>query len=287
MADYIDCRSSFAKYDNMATAELQQILRDDASNTEGQGLDIDELFYVMDVLAMRRKAQNEGKTPEEALESFKYNYHPDTYNDSSSVSATTFVNHPVRKGYWKRGLIAVAAMIAIVISSTITANALGFELWDIVAKWTQETFHFGYFGQAEETNAPTPDFMYPCTSLQELLNTYNITESLVPTWLPEGYVEVSVEVFQTPNQRQFYAVYQNDQDSILIRFSDYLNSHPVHVEQRGTLIDIYSVAGIEYYLFENDDQHVAAWTLGTYECYISGSVSVDQLKEMIDSIEKG
>ena len=287
MADYIDCRSSFAKYDNMATAELQQILRDDASNTEGQGLDIDELFYVMDVLAMRRKAQNEGKTPEEALESFKYNYHPDTYNDSSSVSATTFVNHPVRKGYWKRGLIAVAAMIAIVISSTITANALGFELWDIVAKWTQETFHFGYFGQAEETNAPTPDFMYPCTSLQELLNTYNITESLVPTWLPEGYVEVSVEVFQTPNQRQFYAVYQNDQDSIRIRVSDYLNSHPVQIEQSDSLIEMYPSNERDYYIFDNQGQLKAAWICATFECYISGPISIEEMKEMIDSIEKG
>ena len=287
MADFNNRSRSFVKYDNMSTEELQQILRDDASNTEGHELDMDELLYVLDVLAGRRKAHNEGKTPEEALESFKRNYHPDIYNDSSPVSATTFANKPIRKGYWKRGLIAVAAMIAIVISCTITADAWGFNLWDTVAKWTQETFHFGYFGQTEETNAPTPNRAHPCVSLQEALDTYKITAKLVPSWLPDGYVDESVDVFQTPKQRQFVAVYQHEADCILIVISDYLDSHPVQVEQKEKLVDSFSINGITYYIFDNDGQYVAAWVTESYECHISGPVSVDQLKEMIDSIEKG
>ena len=287
MADLENRSSSFAKYDTMSTAELQMILRDDASNTDGQGLDMDELFYVMDVLANRRKAHNEGKTPEEALESFKRNYHPDIYNNSSPVSATTFAYKPIHRGYWKRGLIAVAAIIAIVISCTITADAWGFDLWDTVAKWTQETFHFGYFGQTEETNAPTPEFDYPCSSLQEALDTYKITTQLVPSWMPDGYIEQSVDIFQTPKQRQFVAAYQHESDCILIVISDYLDSHPVQVEQRENLVDSFSTNGITYYIFDNDGQYVAAWVTESYECHISGPVSVEQLKKMIHSIEKG
>ena len=82
-----DIRSNqFAKYDNMSTEELQQILRDDASIPEGQESNMDELFYVMDVLASRRKARDEGKTPEEALESFKQYYDPEINHASSPVS---------------------------------------------------------------------------------------------------------------------------------------------------------------------------------------------------------
>lgn len=287
MADFNNRSGSFKKYDNMSTEELQQILRDDASNTEGQGLDMDELLYVLDVLAGRRKAHNEGKTPEEALESFKRNYHPDIYNDSSPVSATTFANKPIRKGYWKRGLIAVAAMIAIVISCTITADAWGFNLWDTVAKWTQETFHFGYFGQTEETNAPTPNRAHPCVSLQEALDTYKITAKLVPSWLPDGYVEESVDIVQTPKQRQFLAAYQCGSDTIRIFIIDYLDTYPFQVEQSDALMDIHSVNGIDYLIFDNEGQIKATWIYETYECQISGPISIEQLKEMIDSIEKG
>lgn len=287
MADFNNRSGSFEKYDNMSTEELQQILRDDASNTEGQGLDMDELLYVLDVLAGRRKAHNEGKTPEEALESFKRNYYPDIYNDSSPVSATTFAIKPIRKGYWKRGLIAVAAMIAIVISCTITADAWGFNLWDTVAKWTQETFHFGYFGQTDETNAPTPNRAHPCVSLQDALDTYKITAKLVPSWLPDGYIEASVDVFQTPKQRQFLAAYQCGSDTIRIFIIDYLDAYPFQVEQSDTLLDTYSRNGIDYLIFENNGQLKATWIHDTYECQISGPISIEQLKEMIDSIEKG
>ena len=59
----------FAKYNAMSTEELQQILREDASKPEGQEeTSTEALFYIMEVLAQRRRARNEGKTPEEALE---------------------------------------------------------------------------------------------------------------------------------------------------------------------------------------------------------------------------
>ena len=287
MADSNDRSSLFAKYDKMSTEELQQILRDDASKSEGHESDMDELFYVMDVLANRRNEKKEGKTPEEALESFKQNYYPEITDDSSPFLAKTFAFHKRSLGYWKRGLVTAAAMLVFVISCTLTADALGFDLWDTVAKWTQETFHFGYAGQAEETNAPTPDFSYPCTSLQESLDLYNVTARLVPMWIPDGYEECAVDVLQTPTQRQFIAAYQCGEDYIRILITDYLDTHPVQIEQSENLVDIHSINGIDFYIFENDGHHIAAWTLDAYECYISGPISVDQIKEMINSIMKG
>lgn len=282
-----NCSSRFAKYDSMHTEELQQILRDDASNSEGQEFDMDELLYVMDLLANRQEAQHEGKTPEEALESFKQNYCPELFKNSSPVSLRIVAEHKSRKSYWKRGLIAAAAMVVIIMSCTITVEAWGFDLWDTVAKWTRETFHFGYAGHTEETNAPTPDFQYSCASLQESLDMFNITANLVPTWIPEGYSEEHVDVFQTPRQRHFTASYQNEDATIHIKISDYMDSHPVQIEQSEDLIEIYSVNGIDYYIFDNRSQCIAAWIFESYECYISGPLSLEELKDMIDSIEKG
>lgn len=45
----------FAMHDAMSTEELQQLLREDASKPVGEESDTDSLFYIMEVLAKRRK----------------------------------------------------------------------------------------------------------------------------------------------------------------------------------------------------------------------------------------
>lgn len=277
---------AFKQYDAMTTEELQQILRDDASKHEGSESDMEMLLYVMDVLAKRRQANHEGKTPEEALETFKQEYYTeiDISSDFESDSAPCRMYHGTR---WMRGLIAAVAALVFMIGGSFTANAMGFDVWDIIAKWTQETFHFGYASDVEESNAPSSDFEHPCASLQEALDQCNITLALVPTWIPDGYVEGDVEITQTPKYRAFVAKYDSDEESIIIRIADYLDGFSMQIERSDKLIEVYSVDGIDYYIFDNYDYLEAVWISDDCECYISGAVSVSEMEEMIDSIGKG
>lgn len=276
----------FAKYDAMSTEELQQLLREDASKPVGEESDTDVLFYVMEVLAKRRKERNEGKSPEEALESFKKHYN--TENEISSDSERVLVA-PKRSGIgrWMKGLIAAAAVFAFVIGGSLTANAMGFDLWEVIAKWTQETFHFGYAGDTIETNAPSPEYMQPYASLQEALDDYKITANLVPRWIPDGYVEVEVQTEDTPLQRRIFATYRTAENEFRIRIVDYLGNAPTQLEQSDMPLEVYSHAGIDYYIFDNEDQLQAVWVNGSFECYISGGLTLSEIKEMINSIEKG
>ena len=287
MPDSLNRRDEiFAKYDAMSTDELQQILRDDASNSEGAESDTEALFYVMEVLAKRRQARNEGKSPEEALESFKQNYY--TENDISSVSeSTTAAFKPNSRGRWRRGLIAAAAMLVIVIGSSITANAMGFDLWEVIAKWTQETFHFSYVGSMDETANPSPNYDNPCASLQDALEKNNITTALVPTWIPDGYTEDNVEITQTPKHRSYKARYQCGEKIIAIRIAEYLDNFPTQMEQSDSLLEVYSVNGIDYYILLNYDLVEVVWITENYECFISGPLSNSEIKEMIASIGRG
>ena len=276
----------FAKYDAMSTEELQQLLREDASKPVGEESDTDVLFYVMEVLAKRRKERNEGKSPEEALESFKkhYNTENEISSDSERVPAA-----PKRSsiGRWMKGLIAAAAVFAFVIGGSLTANAMGFDLWEVIAKWTQETFHFGYASESSETNAPQKDGDDAYTALQEALIESGISVPLAPTHFPDGYVEADVRIEDTPKQRRFTAIYQGDHGTIRIRIVDYLDSAPTQIEQSDVLIEIYTWEGMDYYLFDNGVQLQAVWVKDSYECYISGPLNLLEMKEMINSIEKG
>lgn len=277
----------FSRFDAMSTEELQAFLREDASKPMGEESDTEEIFYVMEVLAKRRKEQNEGKSPVKALESFKQDYY--TENETPYISESVPVARKrSNSGLWKRGLVAaVAAICILVIGNSITASALGFDLFAIIAKWTQETFHFGHAGQVEETNSPKPNFARPCDSLQAILDEYKVKVSLVPTWLPDGHLEAEVRVTESPAQRMFSAKYESQSGAIRIRIADYLDSIPSQIEQSDSLLEIYSVNSVDYYIFDNNAQLQAVWIKENYECYISGPITLSEIKCIINSIERG
>lgn len=278
--------SEFAKYDAMSTEELQRLLREDASKPVGEESDTDVLLYVMAVLAKRRKDRNEGKSPEEALESFKLKYN--TENEISSDSESVPVAPKRRSiGRWMQGLIAAAAMLVFIIGGSITAHAMGFDLWEIIVKWTQETFHFSYASDQTVTVEPGKADSNIYTGLQDALYKSDISTPLAPTWFPDGYVEVEVTIDETPLQMYFNAKYQFGDNKIRIRIADYLSGAPAQIEQSSSLLEVYSSNGIDYYIFSNYDQLKAVWIQENFECYITGTITISELKEMIDSIGKG
>ena len=274
----------FSRFDAMSTEELQAFLREDASKSVGEESDTKEILYVMEVLARRRKEQTGGKDPAEALASFKNKYY--TENETPFISESVPVAHKRSNGgRWKRGLVAaVVAICILVIGNSITASALGFDIFAIIAKWTQETFHFG---DTSNTNTPSKDSSEVYTGLQAALSEYNISTALAPTYFPEGYIEADIKTQDTPKQRIFQAKYECGEFSIRIKIADYLEGYPEQIEQSDDLIEIYNHAGVDYYIFSNYDQLRAVWINESFECYISGPLTVSEIKQVIDSIEKG
>lgn len=274
-------KTDLARYDSMDTEALQAILRADASKTEAEASDQETILYIMEVLAKRRKDQNQGKSLDEAWEIFQRSYEERTSHISEREPAKT-------GGKWKKSLVAAAAVVVLLLGGAVTAQGFGVDLWQTIAKWTQETLFLGYMGQTEESMGADPDYTNPCASLKTALDEFNTEKKLVPTWLPEGYVETDVTVDQSPTQRRFTAICTSpDGNTIRIRIADYLGSHPSEIEQSEDLIEVYEAAGVQYYIFNNYDQVKAVWVNESYECYIIGPVSPTEMKQIIDSIEKG
>ena len=269
-----------SKYDAMTTEELEEILRLDAQAPEEQESDTEMILYVMEVLAERKR--NNGhtrKTALEAYESFKQNYMPEVDNNEVSYREPVKKNNGVSR--WLRSLTAAAAVLAILLLGSVTAKAFGIDIWKAVVKWTQETFHFGDWGNSD------PDNNLPYASLQEALEKGNVSVSLVPTWIPEDYELIDVRVERSPDRKTYRAKYINGEQTLKITVRDYLEGDPVYVEQSEGLVEEYEILGITYYIFTNHDHSRAVWVYESYECDISGEVTIDELKKMIDSIQKG
>ena len=276
-----------SEYSAMSTEKLQQLLRDHASKPEGkEELSTEALLDIMEVLAHRRQERNEGRTPEEALEEFRKYYEND--EESAEIEREPVIrkkNFTTTK--WFKGLVAAAAAVLLVFTGAMTAEGFGFGLWDTIVKWTQETIHFGYIFDGTQADPPSEDSAQVFEGLQNALDDYDITQKLVPQWMPKGYTETEVKVWDTPRQRQFVAQYQNGQKKIKIRIANHLDADSLQMEQSASVIEVYEKNGIKYYIIDNEDRLEIAWGVDSFECYISGSLSVEELKKMVDSIEKG
>jgi len=56
------------------------------------------------------------------------------------------------------------------------------------------------------------------------------------------------------------------------------------VEKNDDLLEVYMVDSVEYYIFSNTETMNAAWSIGEFECIITGKITLEEMKRMIDSI---
>lgn len=272
----------FAKYDAMTTEELEELLRLDLDAPLEQESDTEVLLTIMEVLAQRKKPK---KTAFEALESFRQNYMPEEDRTAPVLNCKKETNSRV-PARWLRTLAATAAVIAVILLTSVTAKAFGWDIWDAVIKWTEDTFHIS-IGNPGDTGAPNNDGDLLYTSLQEALDSAGVDTPLAPSYFPQGYSLKSITIDQTPLQKMYRATYQSGDTVLKIIVREYLDADPEYVEQGEGLIETYEALGIKYYLFSNNSKTQAVWINGSFECVISGQLTIAELKDMIDSIGKG
>ena len=170
-----------------------------------------------------------------------------------------------------------------VMLGTVTANAFGFNIWRAVAVWAQETFHF-QLGDKVDTEDPEPTRNLLYSSLEEAIYKLEKTSGVVPTWIPDGFELIELITDENPVQKNYIAVYKNGDKYLKITIRSHQGAYPEQIEQEEGNGDISVADGIEYHYFSNLDQNRVAWVNGSYECYISGDVTVEQLEKMVDSI---
>lgn len=270
----------FSQYDCMTTEELQEILRKHAHNELETEPDTEELFKIMEVLSVRRQNTDSPAflSDEEAFAEFDEHYLPKEKEDA----------RPKFVGPSNRILKTVAALLAIVfvlaVGTTLTAKAFHVDIWAKFASWTKEFFQFTDSAQGITVANPEKENNLELKSLQDALMQYSVTEKLVPTWMPEGYKSGDLSIVSTPRLLNINALYKNNEDRLIIRVSQTIGAPAKQVEKSDDLFEIYTVGGIDYYIFSNNSNLQAKWTIGEYECVIIGQITLDEMKAMIDSI---
>ena len=271
-------RAEYAHYDSLPTEELQEILRKHANGELQTEPDTDELYYIMEVLARRREEENPQafRSDEEALAEFRKHYMP------KEKKAAKVIKFP------SRALKAVAAVLAVVIifavGTSITAKAFHIDIWSKFANWTKEIFQFTDLPQGTKPGNPEKEWNVELKSLQDALAKEGIEEKLVPIWMPKEYKNIDLKVVSTPRVRNISAIYEKNGERLIIKIRQTIGVQAPQVEKNDDFIEAYVVDGVEYYIFSNTETLQAAWSIGEFECGISGKITLEEMKKMIDSI---
>ncbi len=202
-------------------------------------------------------------------------------------------DHPARHRLLRTGQL-VAALVALLLLLTVATAAAGYDIWRMLAEWTAEqiTLAPGQIEYIDPDDLHIPEEPGEYTDLQEALTAYGINRPVVPKWLPEGFVQIHLDIEAAAKGSLiiFYALYQWEKNPLVIQVNIYLEDEERVYDSFGNFQKDegdpipYEAGGITHLLTTNAGRPVALWANGPAECVISGDITMDELKQMIDSI---
>ena len=272
---------------NQSKDDLLDDLSDWLSNVDGTHFDQDYLNALLSALDEIAPTEDTF-SPESSLTAFHQRFEP-VFEREESSPATQPVSPHSRRSF--RTLIQMVAIITVMLFSMVTAQAFGFDIFGAIARWTSSTFHFS----TEETTFATIG-KYPVAegeqksydSLQAALDDFNISGEVAPTWIPERFELQAVTASVSSNRLCLKSDYiAPDNSFIFIRYKSYVSSRQTEIEKDLKQANLYHLNGLEYYLISDKSLEKAIWINGQLECLIYGTISHQELKEIINSIYEG
>lgn len=290
---------SFAEslYRKMSDDELQNTLRCEMFS-EGA---LDNTQFEMILAEMERRRINEPtRSPEEAWAEFESDYsgRESAYSDFAAASVppekALHADKQRRKRCSKRKAILLAAVICVLLTSLMTVQAAGIDVFGAIARWTTELFSFG---KTEERSGLVVDGKWPeideeqnlqFASLQDALDFYGVTEIEVPQWMPSGFTQEKVTVEPNGVWLTFSVEYMsNNGDALIVVDYNSYNSIPTNYYEK--LVESpqsFIINKTKYNIVNNSTNSTVAWTTPHFECFISVPMDdIEVLRRIISSIQ--
>ncbi len=268
------------QYDRMSIEELEEILRQDAVFGDSNETNLNELVYIMSLIADKNRVENPDANIdiEEAKKSFDENYRPiaergESLFEEEASEPEAMIQSGTHRRFF-RTAIAIAAVVALLLAGSLVASALGFNVWDHVADWTHEVFGFGEKYEADER----------LFEFEIILEKDGIDNIILPTYIPEGYEVVSVDEFSDSAYDKYQCELSNGNDSIII---EYLigDNESRQYEKDGLEPEIIKINNIEFFFVCNEENQYVSWINENVEGTIFYTDSGLDIERIIKSIQ--
>lgn len=181
--------------------------------------------------------------------------------------------------FWRAAGISIAAVFCFV----VTASAMGFPPAQAVLHWAEGIIQV-YTNPSGLMELPDDD-PSEYHSLEDALEANGIDAGGLPTWIPRDYSILSVTAKSSDGVTKCSAVYESDRGSLVIRVMKSTSVDIAVIEERDANAVLYQHNSIDFFIVSDGQWMKAGWQDNPVFFSISGQISENEIKEMIDSIQ--
>lgn len=271
-----DEKKTGVELDNMNAVDLAEALERLLDETPAEDIDPDVVAAYLDALDRKDPMPPMRLSAEESLSAAQKRL-----ADLVGVTETRKpapAKAPKGRRVW-RTVATVAAAAALVFALLVGAQAAGVNVFGALAKWTNEVFHLG-------SGSEQRDDIY--NSVKRALEEYDFPAGLAPTWYPSGATVAEPDIWQDGfNTWVKFDFVDTNSKSFYIQFVKYDDPTVVSsmvFEKDDDSLEVYTSGQKTFYILSNLDNISATWSDGQVLENIQGSISVEEVKKIIDSI---
>ena len=287
-----------SKFDNMSTAELNEYLRQDSYREDSN---TDDILYIMEVLERREKEENKSNAPDvrKAWAEFQKYYNTEDNDgkplhdfddeDDDEPTAEIISIKKARKGLNRtiKSIISVAAVLCVILAGSVTAKALGYDIWDAIIVWTKDTFGFETTVNEPKPTPYVKQIPEELDELKNLMTEHGLSNKLIPGYIPEGYKLANLEYSDLGDADTIFCQLSNGSNDIMLIYSRYSGDFTsFQLEKDALSPEKYESGGTTYYIMSNMDDYLVSWLSDNVECTILGIPSHDEALKMITSLNQ-
>lgn len=270
--------------------QLENLLKTDFSSSMPESASEEFVDAIVEVMLEKEKENPSGRLVDvdQAWADFQSYYNvPERdgqrlYPEFTSP-APTLAQRPQRphSGHLLRRCAIIAATIAAFMCLLVGAQAAGLNVFGSLAQWTDDIFHFTTSSQTDAQNSK-----YSAT-LQQALEQQDLPTELAPTWFPNGFTAGTPNAFHNDLLDAVNLVfYHEDGRSFSVEISRYYNQAvgSIPYEKDAGPVEVYTHGNRSFYIMSNTDFNRAIWNGNNLTIEIGGTLSVDEIKAILNSI---
>lgn len=311
-----NCKQLYAFLDQLSTEQLMEFLRADADSPEGG--DEDVVLHILEVIERRECEEPSGLFPvvdvDRAWEEFQTYFNtpdregrclypigedrPEEEEEPAGKICQTGArapfegkpekggkSHPRLRRLCRRAIL-VAATVVVLFTGMIAAQAMGFDLFGSIAKWTSETFFFAGTQEEGETQEQVSARYYQ--SMQNALRTCGLPGTLAPGWYPAGSTMPNdIEARSNNDGKMVSANFEIGEDLYFSIGIAELNDDSLSMmtlQKDDSDVTEYLSRNRLFYIYSNVENIVASWSDEQFLISVEGNIPVEDVKQIIDSI---
>lgn len=269
-----------------STAELEELLALEAADLDAAEPNADFIATVLEVMAERESVQDKEMT-EQAWKDFQeyYRLRKQEEPESDTREEPNHDHHcktEHRQRSQKLTRVIRIGVVAAVLVVLLCGTAFGWNFFQAVADWTEETFQF-LTGQEWEGQEEQSAFYSLQKAVEKKTNI-----ATVPQWAPDG-TERRGATSENGREDRFvvragYTVGAREFSIQIIIHETPPEVYTITYQKNSAIEEEYLAGGITHYIMGNTETLSAMWLNGCVEGYIQGELTIDELRQMIDSI---